>query len=189
MDGGVADRELLIRARAGDLAAFAQLLERHRVPAARVAALLAGADAAADVLQDAFVRAHRALDTFDEERPVRAWLLAIVANQARNHRRSQWRRADLRLRMAGRRADDAASPEDAVLGAERRRIVLDAVNRLPEKDRVVIVCRYLLELTEAETVAVTGWPAGTVKSRLSRALGRLHAGLSGGMAMLEVGDA
>jgi RNA polymerase sigma-70 factor (ECF subfamily) len=52
-----------------------------------------------------------------------------------------------------------------------------AVTTLPERSRLVITCRYLLELTEAETAEVLGWPVGTVKSRLSRALDRLRSEL------------
>jgi RNA polymerase sigma-70 factor (ECF subfamily) len=48
------------------------------------------------------------------------------------------------------------------------------VNRLGEKDRLAISCRYWLDLSERETAEILGWPRGTVKSRLSRALGRLR---------------
>ncbi len=62
--------------------------------------------------------------------------------------------------------------------SERREQLLDALGRLGEADRLVIACRYLLELSEAETAAALGCPKGTVKSRLSRALGRLRAELA-----------
>ncbi len=52
--------------------------------------------------------------------------------------------------------------------------LLAAVNELREEDRLVIACRYFLELSEEETAAALGWRRGTVKSRLSRALGRLR---------------
>jgi RNA polymerase sigma-70 factor (ECF subfamily) len=82
--------------------------------------------------------------------------------------------AELRL-AEGRPADDAApSPEAAALASEARRDLLEAVNSLPEKDRMVIACRYLLDLPEAETAAILGVRPGTVKSRLSRALTRLR---------------
>jgi RNA polymerase sigma-70 factor (ECF subfamily) len=82
------------------------------------------------------------------------------------------------------------APAELAEVAERRQLVLDALSTLPPKDRLVIACRYLLELTEAETVAVTGWPAGTVKSRLSRALRRLQDELVPRLAFpLEVPDA
>jgi RNA polymerase sigma-70 factor (ECF subfamily) len=60
------------------------------------------------------------------------------------------------------------------LAGERRRVLLAAVNALSEPDRLVVSCRYFLDLSEAETAEVLGWPKGSVKSRLSRALVRLR---------------
>jgi RNA polymerase sigma-70 factor (ECF subfamily) len=189
VDAPSSDGPLVERARAGDLAAFEQLLRRHQTVAERVAVVIAGPDDADDVLQEAFLRAHRALDRFRAEAEFRPWLLAIVANQARNHRRSAWRRGNLALRLGTRAANGGpATPDDAAVGEERRRLVIDALSELAPKDRLVITCRYLLELSEAETVAVTGWPPGTVKSRLSRALGRLQDVLAPRLAV-EVHDA
>jgi RNA polymerase sigma-70 factor (ECF subfamily) len=69
----------------------------------------------------------------------------------------------------------APSPEAAILSSEQREELLAAVNTLREEDRLVITCRYFLELSEEETAATLGWRRGTVKSRLSRALDRLRA--------------
>jgi RNA polymerase sigma-70 factor (ECF subfamily) len=66
----------------------------------------------------------------------------------------------------------------AALVAERNEALLAAVNRLREEERLVVVCRHLLGLSEAETAATLNLPRGTVKSRLSRALDRLRADLS-----------
>ena len=185
------DGDLVERARTGSLDAFEQLLRHHQAVATRVAVVIAGPDDADDVLQEAYLRAHRSLGRFRAGADFRPWLLAIVANQARNHRRSAWRRGTLALRVATRGpAGGPDSPEESVVEAERRRLVLDALSTLPPKDRLVVACRYLLELTEAETVAVTGWPLGTVKSRLSRALRRLQDHLTPLLAHpLEVPDA
>jgi RNA polymerase sigma-70 factor (ECF subfamily) len=78
-----------------------------------------------------------------------------------------------------RRPDDAApSPESAVLAGERRSALLRAVNTLRDEDREVIAVRYFLDLSEAEAATTLGIPRGTVKSRLSRALGRLRERLA-----------
>ena len=132
---------------------------------------------AEEAAQDAFVKAWRALPRFDRTRPFRPWLLAIVANEARNRRRAAGRREALALRAFahGAGAEGAPSPELALLVAERDGALAAAVQRLDERDRQVIACRYLLELTEAETAAALGCRVGTVKSRLSRALERLRA--------------
>jgi RNA polymerase sigma-70 factor (ECF subfamily) len=113
----------------------------------------------------------------------RPWLLAIVANEARNRRRAAGRRAGLALRAA-QQAETAtgtggSSPETLVLASARREALLAALGALDERDRSVLTCRYLLELSEEETAAALGCRRGTVKSRTSRALERLraHAGV------------
>jgi RNA polymerase sigma-70 factor (ECF subfamily) len=102
--------------------------------------------------------------------------LAIVANEARNSRRSAGRRDALVLRAAEeiRPGDAAPSPEAALLELERRSRLLEALNRLSDEHRLVVSCRYLLGLTENETAAALGIRRGTVRSRLSRALERLR---------------
>ena len=92
------DGTLVDRARAGDVGAYELLVEQHQDIAVRVAALMCGAADAPDVTQEAFVKAWRALDRFRPGAPFRPWLLAIVANEARNARRSAGRRAALAIR-------------------------------------------------------------------------------------------
>src|SRR5215212_9442514 len=178
------DAELIDRARKGDVMAYEELVRAYQDVAVRTAAIFAPDGEAEDAVQDAFVKAYAALGRFRIEAPFRPWLLQIVANEARNRRRSAGRRAGLALRSAeDRRPDDAApSPESAVLASEQRAWLLDAIGTLREDDRDVIAARYFLELSEAETAAVLGLPRGTAKSRLSRALGRLRTELdrSGG---------
>jgi RNA polymerase sigma-70 factor (ECF subfamily) len=72
----------------------------------------------------------------------------------------------------------AESAEAVAVTAAADRELLDAVAALPEKFRLVVTCRYLLELSEDETAQTLGWPRGTVKSRLSRALDRLRSDLA-----------
>jgi RNA polymerase sigma-70 factor (ECF subfamily) len=149
----------------------------HQGIAFRTAYLIAGSSSdAEEAAHDAFVKAFGALGRFRRGEPFRPWLLAIVANEARNRRRSAGRRHALALRAAEeiRPGDAAPSPEAAVLGREQRGLVLEAVNRLSEEQRLVVACRYFLDLSEAETASVLGIRRGTVKSRLSRALERLR---------------
>jgi RNA polymerase sigma factor (sigma-70 family) len=171
---------LVERARHGDVEAFEALLRAHRDVAFRTAWFVSGgADDAEDAVQEALVKALAAMPRFREGAPFRPWLLAIVANEARNRRRSATRREALSLRvMEDRGAEDAApSPEAAVLLHERRTALLHGLEHLPDRDRDVVALRYLLELSEAETADALAIPAGTVKSRLSRALVRLRAEL------------
>jgi RNA polymerase sigma factor (sigma-70 family) len=130
---------------------------------------------AEDAAQEAFVKAWTALGRFRSGAPFKPWLLRIVANEARNRRRSTGRRAELALRAAAAHppGDAAPSPEGAALERERREELLARVNRLDERDREIIACRYFLELSEQETAEVLNVRLGTVKSRTARALARL----------------
>ena len=172
------ERDLIERARHGDVSAFEALVRAHQDVCFRTAWLASGgADDAEDAAQEGFMKAFAALSRFRPDSPFRPWLLTIVANEARNRRRSANRREALALRAPEATAGSVAveqSPEAAILATERRQALLDAVNRLPDSDREVVAYRYLLELSEAETAAALGVAVGTAKSRLFRALSRLR---------------
>jgi RNA polymerase sigma factor (sigma-70 family) len=149
----------------------------HQAVAFRTAYLITGdASEAEDAAQEAFVKAYRALGRYRSGAPFRPWLLAVVANEAKNRRRAAGRRANLALRVAreGPPGDASPSPAAAAVAAERRAELLAALKALREEDRLVIGCRYFLGLSEVETAATLGCARGTVKSRLSRALARLR---------------
>jgi RNA polymerase sigma factor (sigma-70 family) len=178
--GSRSEAEWVQRARRGDADAYAEIVRAHQAVAFRTALLICGDPAEAEeAAQDGFVKAHRALARFRPGEPVRPWLLAIVANEARNRRRAAGRRAAATLRLAAVEPATPPSPEAALLAAERRAALLAALGTLRPEDRLVIGCRYLLELSEAETAAALGKRPGTVKSRLSRALDRLREALDG----------
>ena len=146
----------------------------------RTAYLVAPGADAADAVQDAFVKAYAALARFRDGAPIRPWLLRIVANEARNRRRSADRRAGLAVRaaVAMPRDDMAPSPESAVVADETREQLVAALGRLRDEEREVIGARYFLGLSEAETAESLAIPAGTVKSRTARALGHLRVALA-----------
>jgi RNA polymerase sigma factor (sigma-70 family) len=170
------ESELIALASEGDGDAYASLVRAHQDIAFRTAMLITqDAADAEEAAQDAFVKAWRALPRFRAGEPWRPWLLTIVANEARNRRRSAGRRTALALRVQPARED--ASAETTVLAAESRAALLGALAGLRDDDRLVLGCRYLLELSEAETAAALGVKPGTVKSRTSRALDRLRGQL------------
>src|SRR4051812_22956572 len=146
------ESSLIERARAGDVDAFARLVEAHRSVALRVAYAIAGPDAE-DAAQEAFIKAYRNLDRFRAQSAFRPWLLTIVANEARNGRRSAGRRGNLTLRVAARREADAASAEDEALRAAGRQVLLDALATLGERDREIVALRFFAGLSEAEMAA------------------------------------
>lgn len=177
---------MIERARGGDGDAYEVLVRRYQDFAFRVAFVITrDAGEAEDAAQTAFLNAHGALGRFRDGSPFRPWLLRIVANEARNRRSAAGRRARHTLTLDGD-ADDvvgqvpstAPSPEAALLAAERRAGLLAALERLREEDRAVIAYRYFLDLSEAEMAEALGCAKGTVKSRLSRALGRLRSQLT-----------
>ena len=171
------EEDLVERAKRGDVDAYERIVETYQGIAFRVAYVVCGDEAdAEDAAQEGLVKAFRALPRFRPGAPLRPWLLQIVANEARNRRRSAGRRANLALRAAAetRPGDAAPSPEAAVLGAEQRAELLAAVKGLREEERLVVACRYFLELSEAETATALDLRPGTVKSRLSRALDHLR---------------
>lgn len=164
-------------ARRGDSAAFEALVAGHRDLMVRVAYLITGSESEAeDAAQEALVKAYYALPRFHPGAPFRPWLLRIVANEAKNRRKAAARRWNL-LNRVGEPAD-GPSPEAATLEAEERRVILDALRELRAEDQQVIAYRYLMELNEAEAAEALGWPRGTVKSRLSRALARLRGSIA-----------
>ena len=168
---------LLERARDGDQDAYGELVTRYQALAARVAYVITGNAAdAEDVTQDAFVKAYYALDRFRAGAPFRPWLLRIVANEAKNRRAALGRRPTVELTVAADRAsgETALSPEDAAVASDLRTGLLSAVGLLRDEDRVVLTYRYFLDLSEVEMAELLGVARGTVKSRLSRAMGRLR---------------
>jgi RNA polymerase sigma factor (sigma-70 family) len=174
-----ADEDALVeRARRGDAVAYAGLVERYQQVAFRIAyVVLSSAAEAEDAAQEAFIKAYYALPRFRIGAAFRPWLLQIVANQAKNQRRAGGRRGDLLLRATAEErpsGDAAPSPEVDALLEERRQALLTAVNGLRDEDRLVVAYRYFFELSEGEMAGALGCARGTVKSRLSRALGRLR---------------
>lgn len=170
--------ELIERAKTGDAISYGQLVRRHQGVAFRTAYLITrNSDEAEEAIQEAFVNAYRALGRFRPGAPFKPWLLRIVANEARKRNRATRWRTGLDLALCA----ESSLGEHAELSAEADFLVIEectellkAVEGLREEDRMVIACRYFLELSEAETAETLDCARGTVKSRLSRALGRLR---------------
>jgi RNA polymerase sigma-70 factor (ECF subfamily) len=176
------DEELAERAKARDLDAYEEIVRRYQGLLVRAAYLVTGSsDEAEDAAQEAFVKAYRAIGRFRRGAPLRPWLLRIVTNEARNRRRASARRSGLQIRVAEDRrlsGDAAPSPETAAVARERADRLLAAVNGLGEGERLAVAYRYFLGLDEDETARALGVARGTVKSRCSRALGRLRSELA-----------
>ena len=190
--GGDTHETILIDgARSGDQASFEELVNVYQDLAVRTAYVIVGDhDEANDAAQDGFVKAFYALDRFRAGAPFRPWLLRIVANEAINRRRAAQRRSELRMRVSAADPPGAemSGPEEAALAEERGARLLRAVNELRFEDRLVIAYRYWFELGEGEMAEALGVARGTVKSRLSRALGRLRVVLGNEVPSPSIGE-
>lgn len=159
-------------------AAFARLMRRHNRMLFRTARAILRDDAAAeDALQEAWLRAYRALDTFRGEAKVSTWLVRIVVNEALARRRKEQRHAGLaeESEPATLRQDE---PEGMAERAELRRQLEAKIRLLPDGFRAVFMLRAVEELSVEETAAALRIPAATVRTRLFRARSQLREALS-----------
>ena len=142
------------------------------VRATRLAHLLTGSnDAAEDIAQEALIRVRARLATIDNPS---AYLTTTVVNLSRNQHRTRSRRADRELRVVS--ATSTVADDGPDRGSEHDDL-LELVDRLPFRQRAVLVARYWLDMTEADIAEVLGCRAGTVKSLASRALQTLRKDL------------
>lgn len=160
------DELLVVRCQLGEPAAFAELIHRWHEPLWRyVRRMTDDDDAAADVLQDAWLRVLRAMPRLREAKRVRAWLFSIARRTVMDRLRRQYASPETVS------VDDVEVPTDDADGdLEADLIVMrDALARMPFTEREVLVLFYLNELTMEQMVEVLNIPIGTVKSRLFRA--------------------
>lgn len=170
-------------ARLGDDRAFGSLIDLYRATAERVAQqILHTEEAAADAVQEAMIKAHRAMERFQEGN-FRSWFLRIVTNTCYDHLRRQRRRAAVSLDELAEQSgidylppDDyvAEDPETLFFQNEGMRLLLSAIDALPEYHRSVVMLVDVQGYDYAEAAEVLGLPLGTVKSRLSRARSTLR---------------
>jgi RNA polymerase sigma-70 factor (ECF subfamily) len=187
---------LVRRARTGELTAFNALVLRYQDAAYSLALRFLGSpQAAEDVTQEAFLRAYRNIGRLRDDR-FRPWLLTIVANAARDELRRQQRRPQRSLDAARLDsempaidpADPGPSPEDQTLSSELRGEIERALRELPDDWRLVVVLSDIQGLSYEEVAAATRVPLGTVKSRLSRARGRLRDVLRANREQAALGE-
>jgi len=176
-------QHLVHQSRAGDESAFAALVEAHQSAVfGTVLRLVYDREVAAEVSNRAFFKAYEHLASFDESRPLRAWLLRIAANEALNQLRSRRREAahtfggaaaELELEQIQGEPD----PGEIVSRRERSTVIRDAVNRLPEPQRVVVVLRYFADLAYTDIAELTQQSINSVGVTLLRARARLRSDL------------
>jgi RNA polymerase sigma-70 factor (ECF subfamily) len=167
------DRELLARARSGDTEAFGELVGRYQDSVYTLALRLIGPNLAADVAQEAFLRAWRALPRFRGEAAFSTWLHRITVNTAWTLRRRD--RRHLTQPIEEEPEDPGPLLEQAGELAQTRADLLRAIASLSPGQRAVLVLRDLYGWTGAETARELGITETTVKVRLHRARLRLRS--------------
>jgi RNA polymerase sigma-70 factor, ECF subfamily len=169
--GGARDEASLIRqARRGSADAIEALVRRHWDSAHRAAYLIVhDAQAAEDIAQEAMLAAARSIDGFDRRRPFRPWLHRIVVNRSLDWLRTRARRPEVSVEVAGP-ALGVADPASGALSDDLMR----ALAELDPADRALIVLRHLLGYRSSELARMFGVPAGTIRTRLARALTRVR---------------
>lgn len=177
------DKALVARFKAGDEAAFEEMVSRYwdRIYA-MVLQLLRNSQDAEEVTQDAFIRAHRGLENFRGDSSFSTWLYQIATNLARNRYWYWWRRKrDKSIsfdQTVGGESDttlaeifpaDIETPQDVAVTNEFQERVSAAMELLNDKHREVLVLRNIKSLSYEEIAVELGISIGTVKSRIARA--------------------
>jgi RNA polymerase sigma-70 factor (ECF subfamily) len=181
------DQELVTQLQQGSLDALGQLYDQHQRMVFRTALVITGdQDAAADLVQDVFLRLYRFADHIDPGRPLEPWLYRMTVNLSYTwmKRNRRWLRPleDLAEWLTGGRQ----SPHEQVEMQDDWDRVQRAVSNLPFPQRVVIVLYYLNDLSLQDISEILEVPVGTVKSRLHygrQALRKSLAGLMDGEAL------
>lgn len=173
------EADLLARARGGSLLAFEEIVKRYERRVYGIALrIVRRHEVADDVAQEAFMRAHQALSTFDLGRPFGPWICRIAANLAINHVRSPEARETPLPEGHAETAAPGRGALDLVLEREAREVLERALLALPAEQRAVFALRTFEELSYREIADALGISIGTVMSRLSRARERLRESLA-----------
>lgn len=169
------DADLVSRARRGDLRAYTELIARHRTGLERYAfQILGNREEAEEALQDALLRAYRALDRCDQPGRFRAWLLTILINRCRS------RLARRQPMVTGSEGDLALlsaavpHPEDGAAWLEE---IHRALGALPADHREAFLLKHVEQFSYEEMTELTGASVPALKMRVSRACERLRAEL------------
>src|SRR5437867_10956198 len=174
---------LMSRVQSGDMGAYQELIGRYQTKVYRV---ISGyhhdPEDAMEVLQDTFLKVYTSRDTWERRTAFAAWLYRIAINASidRYRRRSKGRTSSLDQvpESQVQRSPHLARPRSPIEGLrqeERRRVLENAIRRLPERQREILSLRYFGEMRLEEIAQALGCPLGTVKSNLHKAVAGLKA--------------
>lgn len=197
--GDCSDEELLALFKQGTTEAFGALVRRYEGQLyGYLRRYLNDRELADDVFQNTFLQVYTKIHQYASDRPVRPWLYAIATNQAIDALRRQGRHPSIRLHAEVEDADETDLPQlltlvecresgplDQLQAEERRQLVRNAVDKLPDFLRQVVILAYYQGLKYKDVADIMDIPVGTVKSRLHTALCRLQEAWSAEPALHE----
>jgi RNA polymerase sigma-70 factor, ECF subfamily len=173
--------ELIARCQRGDTAAFAQVVAETQSGVYNLAfSVLHNHEEAQDITQEIYMRVWRALPSFRGESKFSTWLYRIAVNTCLNRRRQlrgQLRIVDPNEDVLERLVATDDDPAASTMVSERNQVLWSAVDRLPEKYRLIITLFYQQQLSYPEIAALLALPLGTVKAHLNRARAALAKSL------------
>ena len=196
--GSLGDSDLAARAATGDARAFEAIMRRHNRMLFRTARSILKSDPEAeDALQDAYLRAWRAIDGFRSEAKLSTWLVRIVINESLGRLRRSGAQViplDATSDLPHTEAEDTMEddpdqqPDRQAMRAEVRGLIEARIDRLPDAFRSVFILRAVEECSVEDVAAALSLPEATVRTRFFRARGLLREGLSRDID-LAIGDA
>ncbi|HHJ35144.1 MAG TPA: RNA polymerase sigma factor RpoE [Gammaproteobacteria bacterium] len=172
------DQELVVRVQQGDKKAFDMLVLKYQLRVSKlVSRFLRNQSDVPDVVQDAFIKAYRALPNFRGDSAFYTWLYRIAINTAKNHLVAQSRKSpansidvqDAEDYGASEWLKEYATPEREALASELETTIHRAMGELPSDLREAITLREIEGLSYEDIAAVMDCPIGTVRSRIFRA--------------------
>lgn len=172
------DRILIARCLKGDERAFEELLDKYRTSVFSICMrMVRNRSSAEDIAQEVFVKIFSALDRYDPTYPFSSWLRRITSNLCIDHlRREKERTLSLDQPLGGEDDDlliqvpsKAAGPDRELESREAMAMLEEAIARLPEHYRIIVILRHQEELSYEEISETLGIPLGTVKARIHRA--------------------
>jgi RNA polymerase sigma-70 factor (ECF subfamily) len=176
----VDEQQAIQRLKKGDISGLGFLVQRHQLKALRTAYLITrDLGLAEDVVQESFIRASRAIHSFDETRSFEPWFLRSVINAAVKMVQRSAKQVEIWNDAIDEEWTQLISDDNPVEAqiesAEFQRQLWDSMQKLSPRQRSAIVQRYYLEMSESEMAAASGVARGTVKWLLNAARERLRS--------------
>lgn len=185
MNEQVTDQQIIDRVLSGDKSAFNLLVTRYQNRLAHAVAGYIRTSDVADVVQEAFIKAYRSLESFKGESSFYTWIYRIAINTAKNHLQAAGRRPpssdidvhDSEMELGFSPLKEEETPENLLLAAEMQKVVLDAIDALSPELKQVLILREIEGKSYDELAEMLEIPIGTVRSRLFRAREMIEAKL------------